>query len=62
MLGQEVASLIQGNRLAGKYSVKWNGLNHAGFAVPSGIYFYRIQVKNSKGIIFDQVKKMTMMK
>jgi len=35
---QRVATLIEGNRLAGKYTVTWFPANLA-----SGIYFYRLQ-------------------
>jgi hypothetical protein len=37
MLGQEVATLIDGHRTAGLYNVKWNAENFA-----SGMYIYRL--------------------
>jgi hypothetical protein len=42
ILGQEVAALINENRIAGQYSVIWNAQS-----LPSGVYFYRLQVGNS---------------
>ena len=57
ILGNEVATLVNENKKAGEYSVKWNGLNSSGTQVSSGIYFYRISAGS-----FIQVKKMVFMK
>jgi len=37
-LGQQVATLVQGQQEAGSYEVKFNGATFA-----SGVHFYRIQ-------------------
>jgi len=43
MLGQEVATLVDGFQEAGEQSVVWNGTNNFGQAVASGLYIYRLQ-------------------
>ncbi|MDH4071086.1 MAG: T9SS type A sorting domain-containing protein [Ignavibacteria bacterium] len=47
MLGQEVATLVDGFQKAGEQSVAWHGVNNFGQAVASGLYFYRIQTGNT---------------
>ena len=51
-LGQEVATLVNSNLSAGKYSVDFNAAN-----LSSGIYFYRLQSEK-----FNAVKKMMLLK
>ena len=60
LLGQEVASLVNGNLNAGRYNVHWNACNQKGKMVASGLYFYRLSVKpeNSPRDSFMQVRKM----
>lgn len=55
--GQIVAKLVDAEQGAGSYRVSWNGTNLAGSAVPSGVYFYRIE-----GDGFAKTMKMTLMK
>ena len=52
MLGQEVASLVNGFKQAGTYSITWNANNLA-----SGIYFYTLQTGS-----FRISKKMLLIK
>jgi hypothetical protein len=52
VLGQEVASLFQGERQAGEYSVNFNASQLA-----SGVYFYRLEAG-----AFSITKKMILMK
>ena len=52
LLGREVASLINDEKPAGYYEVKWNGENFA-----SGIYFYKIEAGS-----FVETKKMILIK
>src|SRR5258707_9469737 len=43
ILGQEVATLVNGMMGAGFQSVEWNTANREGAALPSGVYLYRLQ-------------------
>ena len=52
MLGREVATLINEEKNAGEYSVKFNGS-----ILASGVYLYRMKAGN-----FIQTKKMILMK
>ncbi|HLP15238.1 MAG TPA: T9SS type A sorting domain-containing protein, partial [Bacteroidota bacterium] len=50
--GRVVATLVNGHQEAGSYSVQWNAS-----AVPSGVYFYRIDAGS-----FSSVKKLLLQK
>jgi hypothetical protein len=52
IMGQEVASLVDGYRSAGTYSTTFNSKN-----LVSGVYFVRLEAGN-----FNQVKKVVLMK
>ena len=63
MLGQEVATLVQGITNAGTHRAEWNATGHDGAVVPSGVYVYRIQARSLvTGKQFSDVKKMLLMK
>lgn len=57
LLGQPVVTLVEEMQPAGEYTVRWNGKDARGQAMPSGTYFYAIQVDNAR-----QVKQMTLLK
>jgi hypothetical protein len=57
MLGQQVATLVSGFQSAGAYTVQWNGIDHAGHSVPSGLYFYTMQTEG-----FSATQKMMLLK
>jgi len=42
MLGQQVSTVFSGSRQAGAYSVRWDGKNAKGQAVPAGVYVLRL--------------------
>ncbi len=46
--GQMIKSIINENKIPGKYTTKWNTCNNDGIEVPSGIYFYMLEVDNNK--------------
>ena len=57
MLGQKVATLINGELNAGPHNVTWNGLNEVGQKVATGIYFYELKSGD-----FSSIKKMLLVK
>ena len=52
LLGQQVATLVEGNRLAGSYQVRLDAAD-----LSSGMYFYQLQ---AGGQVFN--RKMTLLK
>ena len=57
VLGNEVATLVDKYREAGKYEVEFNGHSDEGQNLSSGVYFYRIQAGS-----FIETKKMILIK
>lgn len=45
--GQKVRTLIDAPRPAGSHTAVWNGRSAEGFALASGVYFYRLQTDRS---------------
>ena len=43
LAGQRVATLVQGVRAAGTYSVHWDGRDNGGWELASGVYFYTLR-------------------
>jgi len=52
LIGEEIATLVNEEKLIGNYQVEFNAA-----ALPSGIYFYRLQTPN-----FTQTKKMILLR
>ncbi|MFI5252613.1 MAG: T9SS type A sorting domain-containing protein [Bacteroidota bacterium] len=57
MLGQVVATLMDGDYEAGTYKVTWNGHNNFGLTVPTGVYLYRLDAG-----VYSKTNKMIMLK
>lgn len=57
LLGQEVRTLFKGTQQAGPQHILWDGNDHAGRPVSSGVYIYRIQAGD-----FSQSRKMILMR
>jgi hypothetical protein len=59
VLGNEIATLVDEYKPAGKYEVEFNAASHSGEVrnLPSGIYFYQLQAGS-----FVETKKMVLMK
>jgi hypothetical protein len=57
LMGQKVRDLVDEYQTAGHKTVHWDGKDHAGNEVASGIYFYRLQAGNH-----DKVRKMILTK
>ena len=43
LLGQRIATLVDGYQSAGSHSTRWDGTDAAGRAVGAGVYLYRLQ-------------------
>lgn len=56
-LGQTVRTLVQGNKAAGSYTVRWDGRDASGRAVSSGVYLYLLKAGD-----FVQTRKMLLLK
>ena len=60
LLGQEVATLYEGNRLSGNYEVTFDGSK-----IMSGVYFYRLKasdLSSGSGKVFTETKKLILLK
>lgn len=53
VLGQQVSHLINRELEAGRHSINFNASS-----LISGVYFYKLRVKNQSGTFFEAVKKM----
>lgn len=57
VLGKTVNVLVEKELQAGTHSVQWQGIDKNGRAVPSGLYYYRLETES-----FSAVKKMLFLK
>ena len=57
MLGQEVVRLVDEVKPEGYHVVEWNGRNHLGTVVGSGMYIFQLRAGE-----FVQTKKMMLLK
>jgi hypothetical protein len=65
ILGNEIATLVNEEKLAGEYEVEFNGHSVEGQNLPSGVYFYQLRVggpESSSGQGMIQTKKMVYLK
>jgi len=58
IFGQKVKTLVRSEATPGYFQVVWDGTNEAGQSVASGIYFYRMKVKDQ----FREMKKLILLK
>ena len=56
----EISTLVNENKPAGSYTVKWNGTDYSGNNVASGVYFYKLSVTG--GGDYSDIKKMTLIR
>jgi len=57
IMGQKVATLVNGTMDQGIYHIKWSGLSDQGISLPSGMYFYEM-----KSPAYHSVKKLVLVK
>jgi hypothetical protein len=63
VLGQVVATLVNGVVNQGQHETVWNGTDNNGKSVASGIYFYRLDAAPAAGgSAFRSMKKMVFLK
>jgi len=62
MMGQEIKVLVDAEKDAGHFTVRWDGKDNIGRTVASGIYLFRIEAygENQKG--FVETRRMTLLK
>jgi hypothetical protein len=56
-LGRHVATLVDKSKKAGYHTVQWDAGGQA-----SGVYLYRISAKGADGTVFQDLRKMTLVK
>ena len=49
--GQKVKTLVNETQVSGEHTVIWNGTNKQNKRVASGVYFYKLEINNSKLLI-----------
>jgi predicted CXXCH cytochrome family protein len=57
IIGEKIATLMDGDYKAGRFEVTWSGKDDLGYRVPTGIYFYKLEAGN-----YTQTKKMMFIK
>jgi len=57
LLGQDVATVFEGQKDVGRYVVQWDGRDRYGVQMPTGVYFYRMKVGT-----FVRTKKMVLIR
>lgn len=57
LLGREITTIVNENQYPGSYTVAWDASE-----MPTGIYLYRLNVINGKGIKFFSIKKMVLLR
>ncbi|HEX2963986.1 MAG TPA: ammonia-forming cytochrome c nitrite reductase subunit c552 [Ignavibacteriales bacterium] len=62
IVGQLVATLVNGDVAPGNYTATWNGRDMSGSMAASGIYLYRIEGVGQNGQNFNMTKKMVLTK
>ena len=58
LVGQKVATLVQGERPTGNYSINWDGRDDQRRALASGVYLYRLRA----GATQEQTRKLLLLR
>jgi len=56
--GRLIRVLLDETRSAGSQSVKWDGEDSSGMAMPSGIYICRLNIRTPNGKVYSESRKM----
>ncbi len=62
IMGASISTIFNGNQMAGKYSVVWDGRDDAGRPAASGIYFIHVVMKSERGEVSQKKLKVIMIK
>ena len=62
ILGREVTMLLNDHITAGKYEIKWDGKNRHGIYVGSGVFIYHINATSAGQSLFNQSRKMVLLR
>lgn len=62
--GRQIRTLLQGEWTPGLHSIVWDGCDDFGRLLPSGVYFYRIEIQplDQERDLYVNVKKMLLIK
>ena len=61
--GQLVRELANGEMIAGRHVMSWDGRDHIGNNVAAGLYLYRLVVTGANGkVLFTQTRRLTVVK
>ncbi len=61
-LGRKVKTLVNEQLAPGSYRVRWDGRNDRGTLMSSGVYFYRMEIRNGDRLVFSRHRKMVLLK
>jgi hypothetical protein len=62
VLGREVRTLVDDQRTASTYHIRWDGSDNEGNTVASGVYFYRMVASGWSNSTFTNTKKLMLLK
>ena len=62
VMGREVVTLLDDQRLGGRHSMKWFAKDHRGKLLGAGVYLYEVNFIDSQGKQFREVRKFTLLK
>ena len=62
LAGQLVSTLASGHHPAGSYSLRWDGLDHSGRDLASGVYLYRLEATAMTGDRMVQTRKLLLLR
>ncbi|MGH1366698.1 MAG: cellulase family glycosylhydrolase [Calditrichia bacterium] len=60
--GRVIRELVSEKKTSGKQNVEWNGRDDNGRPVSSGVYYYSIEARDGQFSLFNQTKKLILLK
>ena len=62
ILGRQIGTLVNDERIAGHHSVIWDGKDDMGAPVSTGVYIYRMHARGMEGGSYSKTHKMLLLK